>query len=78
MIPAMPSGRAGSCWDWPSYDSSDTRKWIRIRGRAEAESSPRVREEMMEMYSNLRRAYTGGDEMYLAVYRLLIDDVSIT
>lgn len=58
--------------------SSDTRKWIRIRGKAEAESSPRVREEMMEMYSNLRRAYTGGDEMYLAVYRLLIDDVSIT
>lgn len=58
--------------------SSDTRKWIRVRGKAEAESSPRVREEMMEMYSNLRRAYTGEDEMYFAVYRLRIDDVSIT
>lgn len=56
----------------------DTRKWIRIRGKAEVESSLRIREEMMEAYSNLRQAYQNGNEIYLAIYRIIIDDVSIT
>ena len=56
----------------------DTRKWIRIRGSVEVESSLRIREEMMEAYSNLRQAYQNGNEIYLVIYRMIIDDVSIS
>ena len=57
--------------------SSDARRWIRIYGRVEVESSLQIREEMMDVYSNLRQAYRNGDEMYLVIFRLLIDDISI-
>lgn len=60
-----------------SYNPN-TRKWIRISGRAEVESSNQIREEMMNIYSNLRRAYPDENEMYLVIYRLVIDDISIT
>ena len=59
-----------------SYNPN-TRKWIRISGRAEVESSNQIREEMMNIYSNLRRAYVNENEIYLVIYRLLIDDISI-
>lgn len=60
-----------------SYNPN-TRKWIRISGRAEVESSYQIREEMMNIYSNLRQAYLDENEMYLVIYRLVIDDISIT
>ena len=56
----------------------NTHKWIRINGKAEVESSNQIKEEMMNIYSNLRRAYMNEDEMYLVIYRLLIDDICIT
>lgn len=60
-----------------SYNPN-TRKWIRISGRAEVENSNQIREEMMNIYSNLRQAYLDENEMYLVIYRLVIDDISIT
>ena len=60
-----------------SYNPN-THKWIRITGKAEEENSNRIREEMMNIYSNLRRAYVNENEIYLVIYRLLIDDISIT
>lgn len=59
-----------------SYNPN-THKWIRITGKAEEENSNRIREEMMNIYSNLRRAYVNENEIYLVIYRLLIDDISI-
>lgn len=56
----------------------DTRKWIRIRATVEEDSSIQTREEMMDLYSNLRQAYQNENEMYLIIYRLLIDHVSVT
>lgn len=56
---------------------SDTCKWIRIRGRVVVESSFRIRDEMMEIYPNLKRAYQNGEEMHLVIYRLIIDDANI-
>lgn len=56
----------------------DTRKWIRIRATVEEDSSMQTREEMMDLYSNLRQAYRNEDEMYLVIYRLLIDHACIT
>lgn len=54
-----------------------THKWIRISGKVEVESSNQVKEEMMNVYSNLRRVYNGEDGMYLVIYRLQIDDSCI-
>lgn len=56
----------------------DTRKWIRIRATVEEDSSIQTREEMMDLYSNLRQAYRDENEMYLVIYRLLIDHACIT
>lgn len=56
----------------------DTRKWIRIRATVEEDSSIQTREEMMDLYSNLRQAYRDENEMYLVIYRLLINHVNIT
>ncbi len=54
-----------------------TRKWIRMSGRAEIEDSRPMREEMMNAYSNLRGAYQNKEEMYLAIYRLQMDNICI-
>lgn len=54
-----------------------THKWIRISGRVEVESSSQVKEEMMNAYSNLRGAYEGEEGMYLVIYKLQVDDISI-
>lgn len=59
-----------------SYNPN-TRKWIRISGIVEVESSNQIREEMMNIYFNLRQAYFDENEMYLMIYRLVIDDISI-
>lgn len=59
-----------------SYNLS-THKWIRISGKVEVESSNQIKEEMMNTYSNLRQTYINEDEMYLVIYKLLIDNISI-
>lgn len=57
---------------------TDTRRWIRIQGSVEEENSIHIQEEMMDLYSNLRQAYRNENEMYLVIYRLLIDHADIT
>lgn len=59
-----------------SYNPA-THKWIRIGAVAEAESSEQRKEELMDVYSNLRRAYQGEEETYLAIYRLEIEHMRI-
>lgn len=54
-----------------------TRRWIRISGRAEAETSSVVWEEIMMIYPVLRQKYLDETGIYIAVYKLLIEDVSI-
>ena len=60
-----------------SYNPN-SHKWIRISGIAEAESSIQIREEMMDIYSNLRQAYLNENEMYLVIYKLAIEEICIT
>lgn len=57
---------------------TDTHRWIRIQGSVEEENSIHIQEEMMDLYSNLRQAYRNENEMYLVIYRLLIDHADIT
>ena len=47
-----------------------TRKWIRIAGRAEQESSVFIQEDMMDVYPSLRQKYQGGEKIFLAVFKL--------
>lgn len=54
-----------------------THKWIRIRGKAQVDSSVQLKEEMMTMYPNLRCRYHNDEEMYLVIYKLLIEEITI-
>lgn len=60
-----------------AYDPH-TKKCLRLSGRAIAETSISVREEMMNAYPPLRHKYTTEEERYLAIFKLLIDDSRIT
>ena len=55
----------------------NTRKWIRIRGRAETESSILVKDEMINDYPLLKQKYFGDAEMFLVVFKILIDEINI-
>ncbi|MCM1263435.1 MAG: helix-turn-helix domain-containing protein [Butyrivibrio sp.] len=55
----------------------NTRKWIRINGRAVRDSSGVIREKMEELYPMIRQEYIGKDEMYLAIFKVIIEEASI-
>lgn len=60
-----------------SYDQVSG-KWIRISGTAEKESTPACHKLVFSAYPMLRKKYAEGREMFLAVYRIYIEKVSIT
>lgn len=55
----------------------NTRKWIRISGRAVRDSSGAVREEMGNLYPMIRQEYIGKDEMYLVIFKVSIEEASV-
>lgn len=55
----------------------NTRKWIRISGRTVRDSFGAVREKMEELYPMIRQEYIGKDEMYLAIFKVIIEEASI-
>ncbi len=56
----------------------NSRKWIRISGKMIPDTSNRIREEMVEMYPMLSQEYIGEEEVNLAIFKLNIEDVSIS
>ena len=56
----------------------NTHKWIRISGKVEADSSNQIKEDMMAMYPNLLQTYLNENEIYLVIFRLLIDNICMT
>lgn len=58
--------------------NSHTRKWIRISGKAELESSIFIKDDMMNAYPSLKQKYQNETEMFLAIFKLIIDNVHIT
>ena len=54
-----------------------TRKWIRISGKAEVESSIAVKEGMMERYPVLKQKYLNEAEMFLVIYKIFIKEINI-
>lgn len=55
----------------------NTRRWIRISGRAEQESSGAVLEEMADMYPMIKQEYIQRDAMYFVIFKVIIESASI-
>lgn len=55
----------------------NTRKWIRISGKAVRYSSGVIREEMADLYPMVRQEYIGKDEMHLVIFKVIIEEASI-
>ena len=60
-----------------SYDPVSG-KWIRISGTAEKESTPSCHNMVFSAYPMLRKKYAESREIFLAIYRIYIEKVSIT
>ena len=68
--------KRNSCIAIASYNQN-IHKWIRICGEAGEDCSSQLKQELMNIYPNLRRAYQNEEEMYLAIFKFRIDDFSI-
>ncbi len=55
----------------------NTHRWIRIRGRAETESSILIKDEMINEYPLLKQKFFSATEMFLVIFKLLIDEIII-
>lgn len=55
----------------------NTRKWIRINGKAEVENSIMIRDEMMNKYPLIKQKFFDETEMFLVIFKLIIDEISI-
>lgn len=55
----------------------NTRRWIRISGRAEQDSSGGVREEMENLYPMIRQEYIQQDEMFFVIFKINIEEATI-
>lgn len=60
-----------------SYNMS-TRRWIRISGRVEVENSISIKNDMMMIYPMLKQGYRNENEIFHVIYRLLIENISIS
>ncbi len=54
-----------------------TGKWIRLSGIAGEDDTPVTRELVLSCYPTLRQKYPEGREVFLAVFRIHIKDVSL-
>ncbi len=59
-----------------SYSLS-SRKWIRISGSMKPENVQKVREEMMDIYPMIKQEYAGDEAVYLAIFKLMPEEVTI-
>lgn len=55
----------------------NTRKWIRVNGKAEVDNSIMIRDEMMNKYPLLKQKFFDETEIFLVIFKLNIDEISI-
>lgn len=67
---------ANPCVELASYNLN-TRKWIRISGRMEMESSGKIREDMLALYPMITQEYVGQDEIFFVIFKLFINGIHI-
>lgn len=63
-------------FEMASYNVN-THKWIRVNGKAKVENSIVIRDEMMNKYPLLKQKFFAKTEMFLVIFKLLIDEISI-
>ena len=54
-----------------------TRRWLRVSGRAEAESSLEVRAAIMDLYPMIRQEYVEQDEIFFVIFKLTAESVTV-
>lgn len=55
----------------------NTRKWLRISGSMEPDSSAQVKESMLALYPMISQEFIQEDEIFLVIFRLKVDEVHI-
>ncbi len=55
----------------------NTRRWIRISGRAERDSSFHVLEGMTALYPMIRQEYIEKDGMFFVIFKVIIEEASV-
>lgn len=55
----------------------NSQKWIRMNGKMKVESSNKIKEEMMAMYPMIKQKYMDKEEMYLVIFKLFPEHISI-
>lgn len=55
----------------------NSRKWIRITGNVQIESSEVVKEEIAGVYPMIGQEYAGEEEIYLVIFKLIIENINI-
>ena len=55
----------------------NTRRWIRITGKAEVESAEMVKEEMLDLYPMIRQEYIAKDEIFFTIFRVKMENACI-
>lgn len=54
----------------------NTRKWIRVNGKAEVENSIIIRDEMMSQYPLLKQKFFAETEMFLVIFKVIINEIN--
>lgn len=54
-----------------------TRRWLRVSGRAEAESSLEIRAAIMDLYPMIRQEYVEQDEIFFVIFKLTAESVTV-
>ena len=55
----------------------NSRKWIRITGNVQIESSEVVKEEIAGVYPMIGQEYAGEEEINLVIFKLIIENINI-
>ncbi|MBQ8596518.1 MAG: helix-turn-helix domain-containing protein [Lachnospiraceae bacterium] len=55
----------------------NSRKWIRIAGRVQAESSEEIKRDIMTVYPMIGQEYVDEEEMYLVIFKVAVEDINI-
>jgi len=56
----------------------NTRRWLRLSGRAEPETAQNIRDEMLALYPMIRQEFTNDDEIHFVLFRIHAEQASIT
>lgn len=57
--------------------SLHSRKWLRINGEMKMESSEVIKEEITSLYPMIKQEYAGKEEIFMVIFKLEIESISL-